>query len=274
VPELPEVESLRQALAAKVVGRTIESIEINDGKLRWPVDGAQLRRLVRHRRVEACRRRGKYLLLDVSGESVLLVHLGMTGRLTLDDTNTPHHLHDRVTFGLGQGQELRLRDPRRFGFVTAFAKEDEPAHPRLKVLGLEPLSPEFCGQRLFAMTRGRSRAIKLFLMDHTELVGVGNIYACEALFLAKLDPFRAAQSLTVRDCTRLARSVRRVLCRAIAAGGTTLQDYVGLYSEPGKNGNFLRVYGREDQQCLRCKAVVNRRAQGGRSTFYCERCQT
>lgn len=268
MPELPEVEVTRRGIAPHLVGRQITSVAVREPRLRWPVPAA-VRRLA-GRQVRAVDRRGKYLLLDC-GDGHLILHLGMSGSLRLVDSGTPPGRHDHVDIALG-GQLLRLRDPRRFGAVL-WTTDPPEAHPLLRHLGVEPLSRDFDARRLHALCRGRRTAIKQLLMDGRLVVGVGNIYASESLFLAGISPRRRARTLSAARCALLAASVKRVLRAAIRAGGSTLRDFVG---GDGASGYFQaqhRVYDREGEPCRRCGAPVRRLVQGQRATYYCARCQ-
>jgi len=268
MPELPEVEVTRRGIAPHLVGRRITSVAVREPRLRWPVPAA-VRRLA-GREVRAVTRRGKYLLLDC-GDGHLIVHLGMSGSLRLVDAGTPPGRHDHVDIALGS-RVLRLRDPRRFGAVL-WTSAPPGEHPLIRHLGVEPLSGEFDAGRLHALSRGRRTSIKQLLMDARLVVGVGNIYASESLFLSGISPRRRAGTLTVARCALLARSVKDVLRAAIRAGGSTLRDFVG---GDGASGYFQAqhlVYGRAGEPCRRCGARIRRLVQGQRATFYCGKCQ-
>jgi len=268
MPELPEVEVTRRGLAPRLVGRTIDAIEVREPRLRWPVP-RDVRGLAGRKLLDVARR-GKYLLLDC-GDGHLIVHLGMSGSLRILPAGTPPGRHDHVDLRFGSSV-LRLRDPRRFGAVLWTAEPPE-AHPLLRHLGLEPLSRAFDGPRLHALTRGCRVRIKPFLMDGRRVVGVGNIYASESLFLAGIDPRRAARRLSAADCARLADAIKRTLRSAIRSGGSSLRDFVG---SDGAEGYFQRrawVYDRAGMACRRCGGAVRRLVQGQRATFFCAGCQ-
>ncbi|MEW6691195.1 MAG: bifunctional DNA-formamidopyrimidine glycosylase/DNA-(apurinic or apyrimidinic site) lyase, partial [Pseudomonadota bacterium] len=222
------------------------------------------------REVRAVKRRGKYLLFDC-GDGHLIVHLGMSGSLRLVEPGTAPGKHDHVDLEVG-GRLLRLRDPRRFGALLWTAAPPE-AHRLLRHLGVEPLSRAFDAKRLYALTRGRSVSIKQFLMNARQVVGVGNIYASESLFLAGIDPRKAARRLSFADCEGLAKAIKRTLRAAIRAGGSTLRDFVGSDGAEGYFQVAARVYGREGGPCRRCRAPIRRIVQGQRATYYCARCQ-
>jgi len=268
MPELPEVEVTCRGIAPHLVGRTIDAVAVREARLRWPIPGAV--RTLAGRAVRAVTRRGKYLLLDC-GDGHLIVHLGMSGSLRLVAAGTPPGKHDHFDLGF-DGKLLRLRDPRRFGAVLWTAQPPE-AHPLLRHLGIEPLSRDLDGRRLHALTRGHRSAIKQFLMDGRRIVGVGNIYASESLFLAAIHPRTHAGRLSAQRSARLARSIKSTLRTAIRAGGSSLRDFVG---SDGAYGCFQRrawVYGREGQECRRCGAQIRRIVQGQRATYYCPGCQ-
>ena len=274
MPELPEVETLRRSLLPHVVGQTLRHVLVRDTRLRFAVDTAVLTDQVQDRRVLAVRRRAKYLLFDLEGGGVLMVHLGMSGRLGIMPADRPLLTHDHVIWTLEDGRHLRFNDPRRFGMVLTFRREEEATHPRLAHLGVEPLDDgAFTGALLHTWTRGVAKPIKNFLMDGTRIVGVGNIYACESLFIAGVHPSRAAGRLSAARCDALVEAVRAVLIRAIEEGGTTLRDFANAEGDAGYFAVSLQAYGREGLPCLRCGAPIARMVQAGRSTFYCPRCQ-
>jgi len=268
MPELPEVEVTLRGIAPQLVGRTIDSVSVREPRLRWPIP-REVRSLT-GRAVRAVTRRGKYLLLDC-GDGHLILHLGMSGSLRLVAAGTPPGKHDHFDLGF-DGRLLRLRDPRRFGAVLWTSQPPEE-HPLIRHLGIEPLSRALNGRRLHALTRGHRSAIKQFLMDGQRIVGVGNIYASESLFLAAIHPRTPAGRLSAQRSVRLAQAVKHTLRTAIRAGGSSLRDYVG---SDGAYGCFQRrawVYGREGQQCRRCGALIRRIVQGQRATYYCPKCQ-
>jgi formamidopyrimidine-DNA glycosylase len=273
MPELPEVEVLRRSLEPHLVGDRIERVEVLNPSLRESVDAARLRRDVKGRGVLALRRRSKYLLIDLEGGRTLVVHLGMSGQLTLVPAGTPRELHEHVAFHLRSSRRLRLRDPRRFGLVFSFptGRMEEDAH--FAHLGVEPLEPGFSGEALARAAAGRRGPVKAFLMDAGVVVGVGNIYASESLYRAGVHPARSVARISRARWERIAESVKAVLRQAISEGGTTLNDFA---DGEGRSGYFqvsLAVYDREDLPCLACGRPVRRIVQAGRSTFYCSGCQ-
>lgn len=269
MPELPEVETVRRGLAPFLAGHRLLGARIREPRLRWPV-AADLDILLRDRRVACLDRRGKYLLLRLDS-GCLICHLGMSGSLRLEMATTPPGKHDHLDLLLENGRILRYRDPRRFGaFIWS---EDPERHPLLAHLGVEPLSPDFDGGRLHALCRGRSTSIKALLMDARRLAGVGNIYANEALFHAGIHPLLAAGRLSRSRCVRLAAAIRDTLTRAIAAGGSSLRDFVDGQGNPGYFQQSYFVYERAGEPCRACGTSIRRIRQGGRSTYFCPRCQ-
>lgn len=275
MPELPEVETTRRGIAPHVEGRVITEVVVRQPRLRVPVPGDLVERLV-GARIGALSRRAKYLLLPlVDGEATgtLLWHLGMSGSLRIARLGELPRKHDHLDLVLDDGALLRYHDPRRFGFVDWLAGSVEQ-DPRLARLGPEPLSDAFDGVRLHRLSRGRRVAVKPFLMDNAVVVGVGNIYASEALFLAGIDPRRAAGRISAERYARLAAAAKEVLAAAITQGGTTLRDFVGGTGEPGYFKQRLNVYGRHGQPCRRCGAELRLVTLGQRASVYCPHCQT
>jgi formamidopyrimidine-DNA glycosylase len=270
MPELPEVETTRRGLLPHVVGRRIRGVVVRNGALRWPVP-ANLARTLRGEEVIDVRRRGKYLVFDCR-RGHLIVHLGMSGRLTLVPENTPARRHDHIDVRFEGDRLLRLTDPRRFGAML-WVRGKAEEHALLRELGLEPFDDAFTGAALHAKARGRRVAVKHFLMDAHVVTGVGNIYASESLFHAGIHPLRAAGRISRARWDRLAASVRATLERALAAGGTTLRDFASAEGHPGYFQNECAVYGREGEPCRVCSSPIRAVRQGQRSTFYCPRCQ-
>jgi formamidopyrimidine-DNA glycosylase len=268
VPELPEVEVTRRGLARVLAGRRVSAVTVREPRLRWRVPDAV--RALPGRTLRAVRRRAKYLLLDC-GDGQLIVHLGMSGSLRVLPAGSAPGKHDHVDVEFGD-RLLRLRDPRRFGAMLWSSASSAP-HPLLAHLGIEPLSRALDGPRLHAMTRGRRAAIKTFLMDGRRIVGVGNIYASESLFRARIDPRTPAGRLSPGRCARLARAVKATLRAAIRAGGSSLRDFVGSDGACGSFQQRTLVYDRAGKPCRRCGAAVRRSVLGQRSTFYCPACQ-
>ncbi len=270
MPELPEVEVTRRSFADAILGATVQSLRL--GKpLRWPLGCAPERLL--GQRAGLAQRRGKYLWLPV-GEEGLLLHLGMSGSLAFGRDLGPAGPHDHFDLQTDRGL-LRLHDPRRFGAVVWSPGLDEPPVSRLLAgLGLEPFDERFTGAYLHERLKGRRVAIKQALLAGDIVVGAGNIYACEALFLAGIHPASPAGRLSRARAERLAASVRQVLAQALEAGGTTLRDFRDAHGVAGSFQMQAQVYGREGQNCRVCGTPVRRMLQGQRSTFFCPRCQT
>lgn len=270
MPELPEVETTRRGLLPHVVGRLVKGAVVRNPNLRWRVT-RDLDKRVRGEMVGDIRRRGKYLLFDFP-RGHLLVHLGMSGRLMLVPADKPVKAHDHVDILLEGQQSLRLTDPRRFGAML-WVPDPAEGHVLLRGLGVEPFDPAFGGELLRRLAKGRRVAVKQFIMNGRIVTGVGNIYAAEALFLAGIHPLRSVGRISLESWNKLAAAVRETLERALAAGGSTLRDYVQADGSPGYFQTESRVYGREGLPCKRCGAPVRVKRQGQRSTFYCPTCQ-
>jgi len=273
VPELPEVETTRRGIAPHLIGRRITSVVLRRPDLRWPIP-PEIGELLPGQRIEDVERRAKYLLLHTAVGSALL-HLGMTGVLRVLPADAPVGKHDHVDLGLEAAatgaRVLRFTDARRFGCLLWQAPGT--THELLENLGPEPLTDDFDGDLLWRMSRGRTAAVKLFLMDNAVVVGVGNIYASEALFAAGIDPRRAAGSVSRARYARLAAEVKRILAWAIERGGTTLRDFINPDGMPGYFVRELQVYGREGEPCRTCGTAIRQVVLGQRSTFWCPRCQ-
>lgn len=270
MPELPEVETTRRGIGPLAVGCRVAALKIYDSRLRWPVPPTLARKLA-GRRIDALDRRSKYLLFRV-GRNTLLLHLGMTGSLRAFTRVPPRQPHDHFDLVLDSGVTLRYRDPRRFGALL-WLPAPAAAHPLLASLGPEPFDPRCDARYLWAATRRRTAAIKLALMDNRLIVGVGNIYANEALFRAGIRPTTRANRVSQVRYGRLLEAVRTTLDEAIAKGGSTLRDYVDSRGEPGYFQSDYRVYGREGKPCRACGTAIKTVRLGGRATSFCPRCQ-
>ncbi len=276
MPELPEVEVCRQGLLPELAGQRIESVRIRSPKLRYPIP-PELAALLPGCVVRAIRRRGKYLLFDCQRPGVegsLIVHLGMSGNLRFVPFAQAPEKHDHFELALGT-QLLRLADPRRFGLVLwqPGPPPDVASHPLLAVLGVEPLSADFDGDWLHAACARRGGPIKPILMDSHLVVGIGNIYASESLFRAGISPLRAANRISLARYRLLAAAVRETLADAIAAGGSSIRDYVHSDGGAGCFQIQAAVYERDGEPCRRCGGVVRQIRQSGRSSYYCPQCQ-
>ena len=275
MPELPEVEITRRGLAAHLTGLTITDVVIRNAKLRWTVP-KNLPALLRGRTIASLKRRAKYLLMDC-GSGTLILHLGMSGSLRILPANTSPEKHDHFDLVLSNGTLMRLRDPRRFGAVL-WHTGDVHTHPLLATLGPEPLEDgppanNFDARHLYQATRGRSVSIKQCIMNHRIVVGVGNIYANEALFRASIKPQFVAGKLSLPRCAKLVAEIRATLAEAIKLGGSSLRDFVNTAGETGYFQQHYWVYGRCGEPCRRCGSPIKQIRQGQRSSFYCSICQ-
>lgn len=269
MPELPEVETTRRGIAPHVLGRYVTGVTLRRADLRWPIPDA-IRDEWPGQRIDAVRRRAKYLLLDAQTGSAI-VHLGMSGSLRVLPADTAVKTHDHVDIALDSGRILRLTDPRRFGALLWQPLGE--THELLHGLGPEPLSDDFDTDYLLRVTRGRSAPIKHTLMDQRIVVGVGNIYAAEALFRAGIHPARASGRIARERLARLVDAIKAILAYAIERGGTTLRDFISPDGEPGYFEQELFVYGRAGQPCKVCGSTLRAADWGQRATVYCPKCQ-
>lgn len=270
MPELPEVETVCRGLRSLIIGQTITRLDARVDKLRWPIPQGMQSNLS-GQTILAINRRAKYILIEV-GTGVLLIHLGMSGVAKVVETTTPLQKHDHIDLVFANGTCLRMNDPRKFG---AWLWWDGPIeqHPRLRHLGPEPLADDFNAASLHQLAQGRRVAVKNFIMDQKVVVGVGNIYASEVLFRVGIDPLRPANQISLSRYTKLVSEIKVVLAEAIEQGGTTIRDFADAEGKPGYFVQKLMVYGREEQPCLTCKEPIRNRRIGGRSSFYCPKCQ-
>ena len=273
MPELPEVETIRRTLLPILKDVLIDKIVVHEPRLRRPVNTRTLRRWLQGQKIRDITRRAKYLIFHFQNKALLIVHLGMSGSLQLAKPDDPAEKHTQVIFQLSNDRELRYRDPRRFGLIEVVKPGQVERYEPFKNLGVEPLSEDFSPEYLRQTVAKSRRAIKTVLMDARVVVGIGNIYANEALFLAGIHPLIPAYNLEETALDSLMVSVRRVLRDAIEQGGTTLKDYRNGTGEIGHFQVHLRVYGREGEPCPECGTAIERMSIGGRSTFYCPRCQ-
>ncbi len=282
MPELPEVETVRSGLAPVMEGQVIARAEVNRPDLRWPFPARMAERLT-GQRVERLRRRSKYILVDLSGGETLLIHLGMSGRMTVSGDpmgrfvrdHPPAQKHDHVVLNMQNGARIIFNDPRRFGMMDLMATKTADQHKLLAVLGPEPLGNDFHEDHLINAFKGRKTAVKTALLDQRLVAGLGNIYVCEVLFRTKISPILKAGEIAPKRVTALVPVIRQVLKEAIAAGGSSLRDFRQADGELGYFQHSFDVYGREGAQCNGpgCDGEVQRIIQGGRSTFYCLQCQ-
>jgi formamidopyrimidine-DNA glycosylase len=276
MPELPEVETVVRGLRPHLVGAQIGEVTATVGRLRAPVDVPSLREACRGRTIRDLRRRAKFIVVDLGDGVGMLLHLGMTGTFRIVPRETPLTPYERVAWELADGRSWRFADVRRFGAVQVCALPPGGGDPEeLSGLGPEPLSAGFDGAFLYAASRARERPVKTHIMDQAVVVGVGNIYASEALFRAEISPKRRSAALSRAAAERLALAIKAVLTDAIAAGGTTIGDFRHVDGSEGEFAVNLNVYGRHGLDCPRCglTAGLRRIVQAGRSSFYCPRCQ-
>ena len=270
MPELPEVETSRRGIEPHIVDTVVTRVIIRNRHLRWPVSRSVDRNL-KGQTITSVTRRAKYLLINTSAGTAIL-HLGMSGSVFIIDSDTPAGVHDHVDIDFSSGRSMRFRDPRRFG--SLHWSKNPLEHKLLKSLGPEPLDAVFDGDYLWSASRGRRVSIKQFIMNAHVVVGVGNIYASEALYLAGINPRRAAGRIAKKRYERLVAAIKDVLANAIKAGGTTLRDFYGGDGEAGYFQQQLEAYGREGEPCRRCDSPITAIVQGQRSTYYCKQCQT
>jgi formamidopyrimidine-DNA glycosylase len=270
MPELPEVETTRRGIAPTLLNRRVSAVIVRERRLRWPIP-ANFEALIDGHTVRSVERRAKYLLIGFD-HGTLILHLGMSGSLRVLAAKAPHKTHDHWDIEFDSGRVLRFHDPRRFGSLL-WTGADPKQHPLLAKLAPEPLSDEFDAKYLFRATRGRSVAIKQLIMNSQLVVGIGNIYASEALFRARISPRRAAGRITRAEAGKLVRSIKAVLAAAIKIGGTTLRDYVNADGESGYFRQKLFVYQRAGAPCRVCKSPIRQFTQGQRSTYWCKVCQ-
>lgn len=273
MPELPEVETTRLGLLP-VLNQQVAKVEVRNPRLRWPIP-QDLPQTLQGKQLTALQRRAKYILatfVDADSTGTLLLHLGMSGRLCLLDRFYPPEKHDHVDIQFSDGRVVRLRDPRRFGAVL-WIEGDATQHPLLASLGPEPLTEAFTGDYLYKQMRTRTAAIKTTIMDAHLVVGVGNIYASESLFRARINPQKAANTLTRKQCDALVQEIKITLQEALKAGGSSLRDFFGADGNPGYFQQSYFVYGRTDEPCRVCAKPIFTIRLGQRSTFYCKTCQ-
>lgn len=271
MPELPEVETVRIGISPHLTNKHIQSLIVRQRQLRWPIPEG-LESQVAGAKIHSVTRRAKYLLINIT-QGTIIVHLGMSGSLRIVPITSPVYAHDHYDMILPDNQCLRYRDPRRFGALLWHPASPE-THPLLSNLGPEPLEPGFNGSVLMTAAKHRRCPIKTLIMDGHVVAGVGNIYACESLFLAKIHPQLPCNQVSLTRYNQLAGSIQQVLTRAIAQGGTTLRDFSQADGKPGYFVNALQVYGREGQPCVQCHTKIQMQRTGQRTSFFCPNCQT
>ena len=275
MPELPEVETVRRGLEVAMVGRRINQVVVRRSDLRRPLP-ENFSDMLTGRKITQLDRRAKYLLIHLDSGNVVLVHLGMSGRMVIEQgtkVEVPARKHEHIAFSVGNGTVVRFSDPRRFGLMDLSNEEKLSNHPLLKSIGPEPLGEEFNASSLMANLKGRKTPIKTALLDQRIVAGLGNIYVCESLFMAGVSPRRITQNISTLRADRLVSAIKQVLRAAINAGGSTLRDHVTPTGEMGYFQYKFKVYGREGKACKTCMKPVKRIVQAGRSTFFCASCQ-
>lgn len=280
MPELPEVETVRRGLSPAMEGQRIDQLEVNRADLRFPFPD-QFKARVEGTTITRMGRRAKFLVTELSSGEALIMHLGMSGRFTVNSAATAefHHdpgtnpAHDHVIFHMSSGATVTYNDPRRFGFMELWPIEDLSNYPRIKHLGPEPLSNHFNAAYLDEVLRGKAAPIKSVLLDQAVIAGLGNIYVCEALFRSGISPRRKAMSVVGKRAERLAPAINEVIAEAIAAGGSSISDFASASGELGYFQKQFDVYDREGEACKTCGATVQRIVQSGRSTCFCSTCQ-
>jgi formamidopyrimidine-DNA glycosylase len=276
MPELPEVECLTRAVRSVILGKKLDEMVFHRADLRWPIPTQDLQELIAGKTILSVERRSKYLLIETES-GYAIIHLGMTGNMLFSPEATGRWNHTHASFRV-QGDSgpigyLHYVDPRRFGCILCSSRDALLQHPLLKNLGPEPLDTDNLDEILFERSRGKTVAVKNFLMDAHNVVGVGNIYANESLFLAGVKPSRKASAVKRDEWKKISDAIKKVLAAAIQAGGTSFRDYKHVDGEPGYFELSLSVYGREGDPCLRCKTGISSSRIGGRATYYCRQCQ-
>ena len=273
MPELPEVEVIKRGLQRHLPGRKVLEIVAGNKKLRQPMPRKNLKEFIQGARIQSVDRRAKFLLITMHNGAILIIHLGMTGRLGIFPADSPRAKHDHLRLQLDNGMQLRFNDIRRFGLIEVIPPGKGLANTMLSNIGPEPFGQEFNPRYLRQLAADKNRPIKNFLMDSRVVAGIGNIYACEILFHAGLNPGRRISTLSINEWERIVATTHHVLMKAIESGGTTISDFVNA---SGKSGYFqlkLQTYGRQGKPCNACSTPITRETMAGRSTFFCPECQ-
>lgn len=270
MPELPEVETTKRGIEPLILGQAVQNVIVRTDKLRWPIPKS-LKRYLKNQTIDSVERRAKYIFLNTDNGSVI-IHLGMTGSLRVIDSDTPLQKHEHIDVQLANGKVLRYKDARKFG-AFLWTRDNPHSHHLITRLGPEPLSRTFNADYLFASTRKRKAAIKTHIMNQNIVVGIGNIYASEALFKAGIHPTKAAHRVSKEKLKLLVKTSKQTLRAAIKQGGTTLQDYINPDGAPGYFAIKLKVYGREGEPCTECGKLIKAKVIGQRNSFYCTICQ-
>ncbi len=271
MPELPEVETTCNGIRPHIIGKTVTDVIIRQNQLRWPITD-NLRELLLGQSIESVNRRAKYCLLKTNYTETVIIHLGMSGSLRITDTDNPAEKHDHVDFVFNDKTVLRFNDTRRFGAILATSEPIEQ-HKLIHSLGPEPLSDQFTGNHLHRLSKDKKATVKSFIMDGHNVVGVGNIYASESLFMAGILPTRAAGKISLKRYQKLAACIKNVLHQAINQGGTTLRDFVNEQGKPGYFQQSLAVYGRKDEECIQCSSPIKQLKIAQRASYFCSICQ-
>ena len=267
MPELPEVETTKNGLAKLLTNKTIIEVEIRNPNLRWIIDQS-IKSKINNQTIRSFTRRGKYILFKLD-KGYLMIHLGMSGKINVVDTQEPLQKHDHFLLHFDK-KVMRFNDPRRFGSIFYLESLD---HKLLNSLGIEPLEDSFHENYLFENSTNKTQNVKAFIMDSKIVVGVGNIYACESLYKAGINPKTKANKISKQRYSSLTNNIKQVLTKAIKAGGTTLQDFSKVDGKPGYFSQELSVYGRDNENCFNCNGKIKRIVLNQRSTFYCPKCQ-
>ncbi len=273
MPELPEVETICTGLRPVIVNQRISRIGVTQEQLRWPVPVSRLKSLAEGQKITAVQRRAKYIIWTMQNGAYIIIHLGMSGRLVCFTPDMPVENHTHIIFQLQDSCQIRYRDPRRFGFIDAISTHEFDDYFRFRLLGVEPLSTEFNPEYLHGNSTRSKRAIKNVLMDARVVAGIGNIYANEALFRAGILPNRPGESISKKECKSIVNGTKIVLEKAIARGGTTVNDFQNSQGDAGFFQLDLAVYGRSGEPCKSCGCTIERIVMTGRSSFYCPGCQ-
>lgn len=273
MPELPEIEIICRGLRSKILNETIlEAKRLTNLKLRQAIP-LDLECILKNKKIIDISRRAKYINIHLNDSITLIIHLGMSGKLLIKDKSYDYQKHDHFSFDLSNGDVAVYNDPRRFGLITLCDTNDLASHPLFRNLGIEPLSEAFTSSYLEILMHTKKQAVKVAIMDNSNIVGVGNIYASESLFLSKIDPERIAGSLKRREIKSLRDKIVYVLEEAIKRGGSSIKDYASVGGELGYFQNYFNVYGREGKQCTICNDLIEAKKQAGRRSFYCPACQ-
>ncbi len=270
MPELPEVETIRRGLEAVVLKKTIANVLVNKVSLRLPIPKDLAKKLLKQS-IQRIERRGKYLLLKLR-VGTLIIHLGMSGNIWIKPKQHPKTKHEHLIIEFTNQWSLRYKDPRRFGLID-WTDQDPNKYQAIKSLGIEPLDKKFTANYLYKIVQNKKTVIKQLIMDNKVVTGIGNIYASEVLFAAKINPLQPANQIPLKSYKILVSAIKRILLLAIKLGGTTIKDHTDSYGEAGKFQNKLQVYGRKKQLCFRCNTELITTKISQRSTFYCPRCQ-